>query len=793
MLKNYLKIAWRNLLKDRQFTILNLLGLSVGLTCALLIGLWVMDEKSVDKYNEKDARLYQVMTNQKNENGIKTGEYTPGLLAKGLKAEIPEIEYSVGVMPARWFTSKGAITVGDKKLKAGGEYVDKDFFNVFTCNFVTGEKSQLFHDKKGIAISENLEKELFGAEKDIIGKTVKIDNGEFSGDFVIRGVFTPNPYNATEPFDCLMNYTFVQEKRPSWADWSDMDPNTYVVVKEGTDMTRLDAKIKNFIRSKDKNNTTTLFLAKYSDRYLYNNYENGVQAGGRIVYVRLFSLIAVFILIIACINFMNLSTARAAHRAKEVGIKKVVGASRASLIGQYLGESLLMTLLSLAFAGVLVTAILPFFNNLTGKEISLHFSTPILLSLLGLALLTGLFAGSYPAFYLSAFRPIAILKGKVRTSWSELLARKGLVVFQFALSVLFIVAVFVVYRQVEYIQSRDLGYNRDHIIHFEIPFSMDSVSLSNAMSFAKELNNIPGVVDAGSYEHDLQGHHGAIGGFQWPGKKPGMDIEFANLEVGSHFLETVGIKIREGHNFSPDPKKAMQEIVFNESAIKAMGLKDPIGKTVHFWDQTRTIVGVAADFNFESLYQSVKPCFFQSYPVGGKFMVRLKQGSEKQTIAAVKDVYARFMPGLAFEYQYLNEDYEKWYASEIRTGVLSRCFAGLAIFISCLGLFGLAAFMAQKRQKEIGIRKVIGASVAQVAYLLSREFLILVGVAIVIAFPLAWLAMHKWLEGFAYRVDIRYDVFVFTALAAIGITIITISYQAIKAATSNPVNALRTE
>ncbi len=265
------------------------------------------------------------------------------------------------------------------------------------------------------------------------------------------------------------------------------------------------------------------------------------------------------------------------------------------------------------------------------------------------------------------------------------------------------------------------------------------------------------------------------------------------MEVGSHFLETVGIKIREGHNFSPDPKKAMQEIVFNESAIKAMGLKDPIGKTVHFWDQTRTIVGVAADFNFESLYQSVKPCFFQSYPVGGKFMVRLKQGSEKQTIAAVKDVYARFMPGLAFEYQYLNEDYEKWYASEIRTGVLSRCFAGLAIFISCLGLFGLAAFMAQKRQKEIGIRKVIGASVAQVAYLLSREFLILVGVAIVIAFPLAWLAMHKWLEGFAYRVDIRYDVFVFTALAAIGITIITISYQAIKAATSNPVNALRTE
>jgi ABC-type antimicrobial peptide transport system permease subunit len=572
-----------------------------------------------------------------------------------------------------------------------------------------------------------------------------------------------------------------------------MDPNTYVIVKKGTDVARLNEKIKNYIQTKDKHNEASIFLAKYSDRYLYNNYENGAQAAGRITYVRLFSVIAVFILIIACINFMNLSTARAAHRAREVGIKKVVGASRGTLVWQYLGESILMAIFSIGLAIVWVYLLLPLFNALTEKQLTFHFSVPILLALLGLALVTGLFAGSYPAFYLSGFRPVAVLKGKVRTSFGELLARKGLVVFQFTLSVLFIVAVLVVYRQVNYIQSRDLGYNRDHIIHFEIPLEFDSVKMYGAMSFVNQLGNIPGVLAAGSYEHDLQGRHGSIGGFTWPGQKPGPNIDFANLEVGSHFLETVGIKIKEGRNFSSDAKKAMNEIVFNESAIRVMGLKDPIGKKVHFWDQTRTVVGIAADFNFESLYQSIKPCFFQSYPVGPNIMVRLKQGSEKQTIEAVKAAYASFNPGMVFEYQYLNEDYEKWYASEIRTGVLSRCFAGLAIFISCLGLFGLAAFMAQKRQKEIGIRKVVGASVTQIASLLSKEFLLLVGIAIAIAFPLAWLVMHKWLEGFAYRVDLRYDVFVLTAVTALVITVLTISFQSIRAATANPVDSLRTE
>ena len=794
MLKSYWRIAWRNLLKDRQFTALNLLGLSVGLTCAFLIGLWVADELSVDKYNEKDARLYQVMTNQRQDNGIKTGTYTPGILAPALAKEMPEVEYATEVLPASWFDSKGAIVSGDKSIRAGGSYVDKNYFNVFTVHFIAGDKNQLFRDKQTVALSTDMARALFGTTDNLIGKTVKYEGYDFSGNFVITGIFEPNPPNATEQSDLLFNYAVALEKRPNLNTWTnEMDPNTYIVAKKGADIAMLDKKIENFIKSKDDKSNATLFLAKYSDQYLYNRYENGRQAGGRIAYVRLFSLIAVFILLIACINFMNLSTAKAAKRAKEVGIKKVVGASRGSLVLQYLGESVLMALIALLLSIVLISLCLPLFNQITGKQLSLQFSVPMAAAVLGIALLTGLFAGSYPAFYLSGFRPVMILKGKIRTSISELLARKGLVVFQFTLSVMFIAAVLIIYRQVQYIQSKDLGYQRENLIHFEIPLENDSAKIVAAVSFVKELSNIPGVASAGSFSHDLTGHHGAISGFEWPGKKPNMDIEFANLEMGANFLQTVGIKIKEGRNFSDNANAAHNEIIFNETAIRAMGLKDPIGKTVRFWGMDRQIVGVAADFNFESMYQSVKPCFFQIYPVGPKVILRLKVGSEPSTIAAVKDAYARFNPGMAFEYQYLDEDYRKWYSSEIRTGVLSRYFAGLAIFISCLGLFGLAAFMAQKRQKEIGIRKVIGASVSQVAFLLSKDFLVLIGIAIVIAFPLVGWVMQNWLDGFAYRVPITTDIFLVTGITALVITIVTISFQAIRAALMNPVSSLRSE
>jgi len=793
MIKNYFLIAWRNLVKDRQFTLLNVIGLTAGLVCTLLIGLWIADELGMEHYNPNDGRLYQVMTNFKNENGIKTGDYTPGMLAAAMRTELPEVEDASEVLPASWVRSGGIVGFGEKKLQARPQYIDSNYFHLFSCPYLLGDQRRLFADKQGVALSEPFARALFGSVEGSIGKVLHYDAGEFTGDFEVRGVFRPNPANAVEQFDLLFNYDLCPERRPGLREWSNDDPSTFVLLKPGTDVARLNARIDGYVHQKSgKSWDPHIFLAKFTDRYLRNRYENGVQAGGRITYVRIFTLIAAFILLIACINFMNLSTAKAVHRAKEVGIKKVIGAGRLNLIVQYLVETLLLTFFALGLALMLVAAALPFFNEITGKQLTLHFAPALASAVVGMTILTGLVAGSYPAFYLSAFKPVAVLKGTLRTSLGELWARKGLVVFQFTLSVVFIAGVLVIYRQMAFIQSRDLGYRRDHLVHFKIPSPKDSLARTATVAFVQGLRNIPGVVDAAPYGHDLLGRHGSIGGVSWPGKNANTEFDFANIEVGYNFLETAGIRLKEGRNFSQNAN-AEHEIIFNETAIRAMGLKDAVGKTIEFWGTKREIVGIAQDFNFESLYSPVKPAFFRSYPTGGQVMVRLKGGSEEASLAALKKAYTQFNPGLPFEVTWLDQDFEKLYASELRVGVLSRFFAGLAILISCLGLFGLSAFTAQKRRKEIGIRKVVGASVGQVAYLLSREFLVLVGVSVLIAFPLVWMGMHRWLSEFAYHIPVQAGVFVLTAVVALAITVLTISFQSIRAATANPVEALRSE
>ncbi|MEO8861564.1 MAG: ABC transporter permease [Ginsengibacter sp.] len=792
MFKNNFKIAWRNLIKDRQFTFLNLVGLSTGLACALLIWLWIGDELNMDKYNNNDKQLYQVMQNIKHDDVIETTENTAGLLANALAAEMPEVEHAATVVPASWFSSKGIISFGDTRVTAGGQFISKDYFNIFNCHFLEGDKNKITTDKHSIAISDELAMKLFHTLQNVVGKTIDWKLDEFDGSYLITGIFKKNPSNASARFDVLFNFDLFVEKRPGMLEWGNSDPRTYIVLKNGTNIKAFDAKIKDFVESKEKNSGKTLFVRRFSDQYLYAQYRDGVQAGGRIEYVRLFTIIAIFLLVIACINFMNLSTAKAAGRIKEVGIKKVVGAGRPTLILQYLGESVLMSFLSLLLAIVLIIILLPAFNTITGKELALNFSAGLIFSVIGITLLTGLIAGSYPALYISAFKPALVLKGKLKTSAGELWVRKGLVVFQFTLSVVAIIGVLTVYRQINYIQSKNLGYNRDNVIDFTIPLANDSVSVSNAVSFVNELRNIPGVVSAGSHSHNLTGDHGGIGGFDWPGKDPSKDGSFANIEVGNGFLQTVGIKIKEGRNFS-DNDNAQNEIIFNESAIKSMGLKDPVGKTVTFWGMQKKIVGVAADFNFESLYETVKPCFFRMFSVGPNIVVKIKAGTEKRTIVQIQKSYASFNKGLPFDYKFLDEEYQALYTSENRVAVVSKYFAGLAILISCLGLFGLAAFTAQRRQKEIGIRKVVGASVRSIVVMLSNDFLRLVVIAVFIAFPLSWWVMNNWLQGFAYRVNLGATVFLIAAASVILITVCTISFQAIKAALANPIKSLRTE
>ena len=792
MLTNYFKIAWRNLLKDRQFTLLNLLGLSTGLACSLLLYLWISDELKVDKFNEKDSQLYQVMSNFNTDHGVRTGIGTPGMLGQVLSQEIPDIAYSVSILPASWFPHAGVISTGDTHLKASGQYVSHAYFDVFTCPFVQGDQRQLFADNHQIALSEDLAYKLFHTTQNLVGKPMEWDMDGFGGDFVIAGVFKKPPSNATEQFDMLLNYGLVLERRPELNIWSNSDPTTYVIVKPHTDIDQLNSKIKDFIKSKHDKANSALFLAHYSDRYLYGKYENGVQAGGRITYVRLFSIVALLILVIACINFMNLSTAKAARRIKEVGIKKVVGALRRDLILQYLGESMMMTFISMVIAILLITVLLPVFNDLTGKKLLLNVTPGLALSTLAILLFTGLLAGSYPAFYLSRFRPAAVLKGQLSTAAGELWIRKGLVVFQFTLSVIFIIGVLVVYKQINYIRSKDLGYNRQELIHFEIPFGTDEKSLKGAITFSEELKRLPGVESVGSYYHNLTGQHGSISDFHWPGKDPNKNVDFANLEMGYGFIKTAGIQLAEGRDISSN-ELAGKEIIFNQAAIDAMGLKDPVGKTVKFWDQQRMIVGVAKNFHFESLYESVKPCFFQLYPVMPNILVRLQSGNEKATIERVRQAYTRFTNNTPFDYKFLDEDYRAQYTSETRIGLLARYFAGLAIIVSCLGLFGLASFAAQKRKKEVGIRKVVGASVHQVVLLLSADFLKLILIAVVVAFPLSWWAMNQWLHNFAYRTPIGAGIFLAAAGAILLITLLTISFQSIRAALANPSDSLRTE
>lgn len=792
MFRNYVKIAWRNLRKDRQFTFLNLVGLSTGLACALLIWLWISDERSVDKYNEKDAQLYEVMQNIQHDGMIETTTNTAGLLANALATEMPEVEYATTVVPASWYDNDGIVTSNEKRFKARRQFVGQQYFDVFTCNYIAGDKKKVLSDKHSIAISDVFAAKLFQSPAAAVGKNIDWSDGEFTGTYEITGVFKKNPVNATDQFDMMFNFDLFVEKRPGMKDWGNSDPSTFVVLKKNASLDQFDTKIKAFVTRKGKETTKNLFAIKFSDKYLHDTYKDRKQAGGRIAYVKLFGIIAIFILVIACINFMNLSTAKASRRIKEVGIKKVVGARRGSLVLQYLGESVFMSFLSLLLAIVLIALLLPAFNQIAGKALNFQFDTRLIISVIGITLLTGLVAGSYPALYISGFSPALVLKGKLKTSVGELFIRKGLVVFQFTLSVIAIVAVLIVYRQIDFIQSKNLGYSRDNVINFEIPLEFDSAKLVAAESFVNEIKNLPGVVSAGSHSHNLNGNHGGISGFSWPGKDPNQDINFANLEVGYGFIQTVGIKIKEGKNFSDD-NRSFKEIIFNETGIKAMGLKDPIGKTVSFWGQPHVIVGIAQDFNFESLYNAVKPCFFQDFPIGPGVVVKIKAGTEKQTIERIRTAFASFSKGLAFDYHFMDEQYQALYTAENRVSVLSRYFAGLAILISCLGLFGLAAFTAQRRQKEIGIRKVVGASVSSVAVMLSKDFIKMVLVAIVIGFPLVWWIMDNWLEEFAYRVPVGAGVFIVAGLSIVLITIITISFQAIKAAVANPVNSLRTE
>jgi putative ABC transport system permease protein len=792
MLRHNLLIIYRNIKRNKSTFFINLIGLSTGLACCLLIYLWVNDEINMDKFNKNDSRLFQVMENAKQNNGISTQAYTPDLLAETLAKEAPEVEYAAAVTPS-FFFGKIPISTADRKFKAVGEFASKDFFNVFSYNLIQGDKNHVLSAGNSVVISKQLAFRLFGTTVNVVGKSIDYELLQFRNQAVISGIFEDVSSNSSEQFDFVLSFGAWLDlcktiHRP--VNWDNHAPYTYILLKKGTDIVRFNNKISGFVKSKLSYSNVDLFARPYSSGYLYNKYDNGKQAGGRIEYVHLFSIIAIFILLIACINFMNLSTAKASKRIKEVGIKKAVGAPRKALVIQYLGESMFMSLLSLILALVLVELLIPEFNVITGKHLSLSIEANLIISFLSITLLTGLVAGSYPALYLSGFNPVMILKGKLNSSVGEQWARKGLVIFQFTLSVIFIVAVLVVFKQMEYIQTKNLGYNKDNIIYFD----KEGKITEHQDAFLSALKNIPGVINASGISQNLIGPNSTTIGVNWEGKNSKDIIQFTDLNVDYGMIETLGIKMKAGRAFSRNFGSDSTGIIFNEAAIKTIGLKDPIGKAVNLWGKNVQIVGITKDFNFESLHENVKPLFFVLRPdrtliIMSKIMV----GREKETINKIQTLYQIYNPGYQFDYKFLDEDFQTQYVAEQRVALLSRYFAGITIVISCLGLFGLAAFTAERRRKEIGIRKVLGANDFNIIYLLSSDFTKLVLAAIVIALPAAYIIAKYWLNSFAYRINLEPWYFFSAGLAALLITWLTVGVQAVKAATANPIKSLKYE
>lgn len=793
MLKHILTIAFRSIKKHKSSFAINLIGLSTGLAFSFLLYLWVQDERSIDKFHINDSRLYQVME-KSTENGIiRIHDGTQGPLSEAMEKDLPEVENAVTVMNLSKEGMDITIKNGDKSFKSAPLFSGNAFFKVFTFPLISGNATTVLKEKNSITISEELAQKLFGTTDAALGKSLQWN--AFGKDHLssVAGVFKNVSSTSTLKFDVVFTkQKLLEDLWQNGTKWYNTGPETYLLLKEGVDLTAFNKKIERYIDNYDKNNHFSLFVRKYSDAYLYGSYEEGKQAGGRITNVRLFSAIAILLLIIAAINFMNLSTAKVSGRLKEIGIKKTVGSSRRSLVFQFLGESLFVTALSTVIALVLVALLIPQFNFITGKQLAFHFSANQLAALFLIALVTGILSGSYPAFYLSGFKPLETLKGKLQGKLGELFIRKGLVIFQFVISLVLIVSVFIVYWQVEFAQTKPIGYAKENVVYFD----MEGKIFENKKNFFDELKRVPGVVKAGGIDQSLIREDGGSStyGIEWPGKIDNKNIDFMIRTVDESLVHTLGMQIKEGKLFSDSMGSNNSYLLLNETAVKVMGLKNPVGTKVKLWGEEKTILGVMKDFHTASVHQPISPLIFRCVPDNVSMaMVRIEAGSERKVIDHLTAFYKKVNPGYALNLQFLDDTFRAQYLTEERTLTLAKYFAWLTILISCLGLFGLAAFDTERRTKEIGIRKVLGANTKSLIALLSKDFLKLVVIAIILASPVAYYLMNKWLQDFAYRISISWWIFIVAGALALFIALLTVSFQAINAAIANPVKSLRTE
>ncbi len=789
MFKNYLITAFRHLRRNRFFSVLNISGLALGMACSLLILLWVMNEKGINTWHANVDRLYTLYEKQYHDGQVDGFYSTPGVLPDEIKKIIPEIEMSTGYA----WTNLNTFQAGDKILKERGNNASPDFFDMFSFPLLEGTAKTALNSPVSIAISRKMAEDFFGDPKQAIGQTIRYEN---RSDLKVTAVFENLKDNTPDKFDFLINWELFLENN-GWAkEWGNNGPRTIVLLRKDADPVKVEAKIKKFLDNYNKDQSANFYIhlhmQRFSDMYLNSNFKNGQIVGGRIEYVRLFSIVAVFILLIACINFMNLTTARSVKRAKEIGIRKVAGAFRTTLIGQFISEAILITFLAVLIAFVLVLLLLPAFNNITGKQITLPLNEPVFwISLLSLTLITGIISGSYPALFLSAFQPIRVLKGTMKFSNGATWLRKGLVVFQFMLSIVLIIGTIIVSRQINYVQTLNLGYDRDNLVY--IPLEGDLTGKYSL--FKQEAIKLPGIKMVSRITQTPTDISNGTGGVEWEGKDPNSMPQFVQASVGYEFVKTLNLKMLQGRDFSNEFATDSSAYIVNEAALKIINYKDPIGKPLTFWQHKGVIIGVLKDFHFNSLHDEIRPIIFRlrENESWGSALVRIEAGKTAQVLAGLEKICKQLNPQFPFSHQFADEDYRNLYKSEQVVKKLSSCFAFLAILISCLGLLGLAMFTAEQRTKEFGVRKVLGASVGSLFNLLAKDFLILVTISFLIAAPLAWWASNNWLSNFAYQASIGWWIFGFAGILAILIALITVSFQAIKAAVANPVKSLRSE
>ncbi len=770
-------------MRQKLYSFINVFGLASGLVCALFIYLWVNDELSKDKFHHESDKIFRVISNLEfNKGELLTWTITPGPLGELIAEQIPEAEYSVRT------NGTGSILFqhDDKSFLEQGIYADPEFFDLFSFRIIGGKPNRDSANVSSVTISSTLAEKLFG-NGDPIGKTIRINN---QYDLTVDAVFKDVGTESAMQFDFVLPFQIYRKNRGISFNWGNYDHDLFVKLNDPSRYLEVERKINDAVKKVSDNEGTSFFLQPMTDYYLYSQYENGKPVGGRIKYVQIFSVVAVFILIIACINFMNMATAKAAARAKEVGVRKVVGAQRTSLIFQFVSEATLISLIATLIALAVVTMALPLFNMIVGKEITMHFSDPVFLgALLTIVVVTGLLAGSYPAFFLSSYQPVAVLKSGTSGNTRNSLLRRGLVVFQFALTVILIASSLVIYSQIEFIRNKNLGYNRESVL----TFTLSGKLWGQFEAFRNELlqsGAITHVSRAGQNPVRVDNQNGSV---DWPGKPENSSIFFRTITVDYDFLETMGMEIVEGRSFNREFNDT-STFILSERAVEVMGLTNPVGTRIVQWGQPGTVIGVVKDFHSRSLHEAIDPIVLMlKTDWSGRALVRFETGKTTEAIAAVESLFKKYVPEYPFSYSFLDDEFEKLYKNEKVSGSLALGFTFMAIVISSLGLIGLAAYTAERRRKEISIRKTLGATVSGIVSMISLDFIKLSFIATIVGCPAAYFLMKRFLESYAYHRDLEWNVFLLTAIAVLIISMVTVIFQVAKAAMANPVDALKNE